>query len=65
MKLKDFFAMIEKAKTTMRPEDLEADAMLYVSNPHDIHDMQSGEFGITPRLIDAFMSANTLHVMGG
>ena len=65
MKLKDFFEMIDKAKAALRPEDMELEAQLYVSNPDNIHDMQSGEFGVTPRLIDAFMSGGTLHVMGG
>jgi hypothetical protein len=65
MKVKDFYAMIEKAKAQTPPEQMEQEMELYVSNPHSIHDMQSGEYGVTPRLIDAFVSCNTLHVMGG
>jgi len=65
MKVKDFFAMVEKAKEQVSEKTMEEEMNLYVSNPHSIHDMQSGEYGITPRLIDAFISIDTLHVMGG
>jgi hypothetical protein len=49
MKVKDFFAMIEKAKKDMTPQQMEQEMELYVSNPHSIHDMQSGEYGVTPQ----------------
>ena len=65
MKLKEFFDMVEKAKKDMTPEQLEREVLLYVSNPYQIHDLQYGEYGITPRLLDAFLSDRTLHIRGG
>lgn len=65
MRLKDFFDMVEKAKAKARPEDLEDEAYLYVSNIDEISTMLAGISSGSPRLLDAFMSGNTLHVMGG